>query len=462
MQKLLFGFGAFAALAFVGLQACSDDPAPAAGCVPNQPTVCDCNGEPATGVTKCIAGDPVTYVDCDCDPSAASSSASSSGTGGSGPNCADGESVCSKSCVDLQVDDANCGKCGNVCPKGTACKDGACDCLMAVEAYCGDKCVDIFTSADHCGGCDHSCQGGSCVGGLCASAKLVDNQEEPYGLAVDDTYVYWTTSGVADSVYRKKLADASAPELLANNQKRPRELALATDADFKGVVWANNGLADIGAAIVGAKAPGMPTTLATSMKDGVFAIAVVGKNVFWLNRDEGDLWSAVLTATLDTTNKKLASLLGQPWDLAADSAFVYVTTYTTGEVRRIPAGGGTPKVLAKGLGNPTGIAIDAKYAYFAAENTGEISRVLVDGSAAATVLATGQLKPAHLTIDDKYVYWTNYGTSDTDGSVAKVPLAGGDVIVLAAAQNKPLQIAVDATHVYWTTIGGKTIMKAPK
>lgn len=467
MQKLLFKLGTMAALSFSMLQACGDDETfESSKCIPDQTVVCGCpSGLASKGKTYCVANDATQYVDCECDPSASSVTtvvASSSSTGG--VQCLPEETNCKGQCVDLLVDDANCGACAKVCPTGTACNSGVCDCLKAAESYCDGGCVDIFTSQQHCGGCDHDCLGGECVSGFCQLTKLAENQDEPYGLAIDATYLYWSSSGVTDSIFRQKLEAGSTAELVANNQKRPREVAAANGGPFFGVVWANNGLADIGAGIQGSTDMATTAPLATSTKDGLHALAVFGTKVFWLNRDEGELWSADLTATGDPSmnGTKLAALLGTPWDVVADKSHVYFTTYSTGEVKRVPAGGGAQAIIAKGLGNPTGIALDANYVYYAEENKGTISRVVKDGSAEPVVLATGQANPANLAVDDKFVYFTNYGMSDTDGSVAKMPRSGGEVVVLAAAQNKPLQIVVDDTFVYWTTFGGKTIMKTPK
>lgn len=467
MRKLFFGFGALAALSGLSIQACSGDDTTdttPTGCVANQPTVCQCpDGKASNGLTVCKPGDSNIYVSCECDPSTSSTTSSSStGAGGMGPVCKLEETNCSGKCVDLKVEDANCGSCGNVCPSGTACLAGACACLKAGQKYCGDTCVDVAIDDKNCGGCGHDCQGASCFGGVCSATKLADKQDEPYGLAVDADYVYWTSAGVKNSVFRKKLADATGPELIANNQKIPHGLTLATDMAWKGVLWANAGLADQGAAIMGAKTLLMPTTLATSTKDSVYSLAVVGTKVFWLNQKMGEVWSADISAPADTTNVKLASALSLPWDIAADAAFVYYSTYNGGDIRRVGASGGTQKVLVKGLGNPTGVAIDSKYAYYATENAGDIARVVLDGSKAPETIATKQSKPSQLAVDDMFVYWTNYGTTDTDGSVAKAPIGGGDVIVLAAGQNKPYEVAVDDKFVYWTTFGGQTIMKAPK
>ena len=74
------------------------------------------------------------------------------------------------------------------------------------------------------------------------------------------------------------------------------------------------------------------------------------------------------------------------------------------------------------------------------------------------------------------VYWTNQGTFDkgyADGTVMKVPLAGGPTTTLVSGKGSPSGLAVDATSVYWTnhvttslrallfrgTLDGETVMK---
>jgi hypothetical protein len=82
---------------------------------------------------------------------------------------ADGCEKCGGSeCVTLASDPTNCGKCGNACPDGIACENGACSC-PAGGMSCGGACVDTSTDVANCGGCGTACAVGStCSAGSCA------------------------------------------------------------------------------------------------------------------------------------------------------------------------------------------------------------------------------------------------------------------------------------------------------
>ena len=78
-----------------------------------------------------------------------------------------------------------------------------------------------------------------------------------------------------------------------------------------------------------------------------------------------------------------------------------------------------------------------------------------DGGASASVdagnavpIAMGQTGPLGIAVDATHVYWTTYG----DGTVMKVPLAGGSALPLASnlatTSRHPSAIAVNATFVY--------------
>jgi hypothetical protein len=76
--------------------------------------------------------------------------------------------------------------------------------------------------------------------------------------------------------------------------------------------------------------------------------------------------------------------------------------------------------------------------------------------AAAPVEATGQDAPIGITVDTVNVYWTNAGTSAhgfTDGTVMKMPLAGGTPVALATGLNLPVGIVSDGTNVYFAELG---------
>ncbi|TNE46499.1 MAG: hypothetical protein EP343_23110 [Deltaproteobacteria bacterium] len=85
--------------------------------------------------------------------------------------CQPGESCCKdlKRCVDLQIDEQNCGACGRACASDQICCQGICirnghsNCgkcgrsCNSNEFCCENACVSPFSNRNHCGQCGDSC-----------------------------------------------------------------------------------------------------------------------------------------------------------------------------------------------------------------------------------------------------------------------------------------------------------------
>ena len=123
-----------------------------------------------------------------------------------------------------------------------------------------------------------------------------------------------------------------------------------------------------------------------------------------------------------------------------------------------------PVILASGQNSPQDIAVDGTSVYWVNFGTvtnnnkdGTVMKVPIAGGTPMQ-LAGGQTMPRRLVVDATSVYWT---ASNSTGTVMKVPLGGGATTQLASAQGSPWGVAVDATSVYWTNWGGGTVMKVP-
>jgi hypothetical protein len=82
---------------------------------------------------------------------------------------------CGDNCVDTDLDNQNCGGCGNVCITngGHTCWDGNCTCPPSIPEACADgMCVNFEHDPTHCGGCGYRCKSGRCIDGRCSQPDL--------------------------------------------------------------------------------------------------------------------------------------------------------------------------------------------------------------------------------------------------------------------------------------------------
>jgi hypothetical protein len=321
-------------------------------------------------------------------------------------------------------------------------------------------------TGSHEGG--QSGDGGGCVlEGGCGIVTLEKGGGPSY-VAVDDTNVYWTSTGsctvtdggatVSTGLVMKVPKAGGTPVTLASGQLEPQ--AIATDG--MNVYWVNNvgaGCAASGGAVLRlAPDGGTVTTVAASQTSAKF-VALDSTSVYWTTSD--DIMSAPLLAMGDPTPTTLASGQGASAGLALSGESVYWAQASgAGKVLGVPVAGGAVVTLTTAGSGCVGFTADGTNVYWA-YNPGEylnfnVMSVPIAGGKPST-LDTNQYIPSNMASDGKSLYWTNYGTTPgaDDDSVMKASLSGSSPITIASAQANPLGIAVDGTRVYWANSGNK-------
>jgi hypothetical protein len=146
----------------------------------------------------------------------------------------------------------------------------------------------------------------------------------------------------------------------------------------------------------------------------------------------------------------LASAQAAPWSLAIDATSVYWQNLFDDTVNKVDLAGGMPKRVTYQpyISAEEGIAVDATNVYFM--SSGDPSGVLKVpiGGGTAVDLTPSQVKAERLVIDTTTAYYC----SSAEGTVKKVPLAGGQPVTLFARETtndaSPNALAVDATGIY--------------
>lgn len=325
------------------------------------------------------------------------------------------------------------------------------------------------TSRPGCTACDGQCTDqGRCV------TTIATDPFGPAAIVTDGQALYWANGGDGTIAWVPTQGLSSSPTLLVSGEDDPRGIAV----DASNVYWMNRAGA-VRAAPVHPSSPGPSgaTTLAT-IDVGPLGLPPIGVAVtsftdVFVVRTDGTIaqpGSVVMSIPRGGgAAVTVARAPGMPVALALDTQQVYWATalvdpHTSlavgGTILAAPVGGGGPIVLANDLcGTFCAMALDAGHLYWV---VGDAIRAVPLSGGPATTLATVAASPVALAADGDAVY-----AIDAAGVLSKIPASGGEATVLAKLDGAG-SLAVDATNVYGTVLSspfgstGNVVQVTPK
>jgi hypothetical protein len=421
----------------------------------------DCNKDPSDGCETNLTTDPLHCGSCETLCSQNHAASVCNGARCRIVSCAAGFNDCNKDPLDgcesdPQTDPNHCATCDGKCTASNGianCIAAQCSISCGTLVVCGKACVDIEGDANNCGGCGQACTG-KCTGGRCLVTLASVAGGSAHGLAVDGAYVYWTNNlAVATSNGGSvlKVPIAGGPFVtLASAQPFPTGIAV----DGTNVYWATG--TDVRKIPLGGGSP-LNFGAAPGSADG---LAVDATSAYW---------GGGKVALAGGAPVAFQTQSGAP-GIAVDATSVYSASGST--VIKVPLGGGAPVTLATGQVNAFGIAVDATSVYWTnnSAQSGSIMKVAIGGGNPTTLTSVpAQSSPQGIAVDDTSVYWTNQGNNvggkngsiGANGTVMKMPLAGGVPVTLATGQCGPNRIVVAGTSLYWANAGYGVVNGSP-
>ena len=325
---------------------------------------------------------------------------------------------------------------------------------------CGSVCTNLATDPSNCGTCGHVCGCGSttCTAGMCDAHVLSDQQGDPVTLALNNGVLYWGTdvdqnvmampadgSVAAKVLYPNRTVvrgfafDAARVYFTRNtfnivesgtlagtsagnftNQQEAGATSIATDGN--NVYWTDSGNGgSVRRAANGA--PVSPPSTVVGGQAGADGLAIDATNVYWSTNDptNGMIHSAP-KATTNGNGSIVVTKLASPHSIVVANGFIYWINQSTGNtkigsINRVPVTGGTPTVLASQLSAPQALAVNTDSVYWTDSHDGTISRVPLAGGAPPQFVVAHEASPSGLVLSSTCLYFTDHGDGTSKGSV---------------------------------------------
>lgn len=304
--------------------------------------------------------------------------------------------------------------------------------------WCNGACVSFASDPKNCGGCGGDCKGAKCFAGQCQTHEiLATNQNGARGIAVDGTSIYWATQ--TDGTIMKMALGGGNPTPLATNQS---PYGIAVDASF--VYWTSGqNVMRVG---IGGGSPSVVTTDASVAS----SIAVDASFVYWTGANK------VMKAPKTGGAAALVANASYAENLRVRDGFVYFISDPIAAVQsnRVSVNGGNPTILGTSQGSfATGIALDSASIYWA--DGDYVTKAPLGGGNPTTI--TSAFGVWQVATDGTNVYWSA-GTVVKKRPVG----GGAESLVATCLGECPSGFAIDSTHLYWTSYGAAAIVRAPK